>query len=185
MNRCIAVVCLALFGGIGMNEAGAQFAAAPSTVLAIPPSAAVGVSSSPVIGTIPMRRGLFGWRVENVPVFAAAPAVAPGMPVVTSAYQSARPVITTVPTFATTAGPTTAGFVANSSGAFAFPVVPAPVASVPASNAVIQSGYRGFSAPPVFSVPVQSAFAPTTLPVSPWPVAPVNSFFPGSVMTMQ
>lgn len=148
---------------------------APGPALTSLPSAVVPVAPAGVVGTIPVRKGLFGWRTENVPVF-AAPAVgtpvvaAPfAVPAASSMYQAARPVITTLPA---TVVPQTS----FSAGAFGVPAMPAPV-----PNAVIQSGFRGTT--PIYS----SGFAPATIPVGPLmgvPV-PINSFAPGSVMTMQ
>lgn len=142
---------------------------APGPALTVPGGAVVPVAAPTVVGRIPMRRGLFGWRTENVPVFAAAPTVmvAPALPVATSMYQAARPVVTTFPS---TIVPQTS----FSSGAFAFPAAPAPV-----PNAVIQSGFRGTA--PIYS----SGFAPVAIPVAPVFSVPVNTFAPGSVMTMQ
>jgi hypothetical protein len=65
---------------------------APSTSLAYTPGAVLTPTFvSPVIGTIPVRRGLFGLSTEHVPVLAAAPFV-PSAPGVTTV---ARPVVTT------------------------------------------------------------------------------------------
>jgi len=142
----------------------------PATSLSVPTIATAPVSSSPFLGTIPMRRGLFGWRTENVPVF-AGPSVVMAAPqaVPVPTFQAARPVITSVPMMGST-------FSSFNSGAFAFPVSPA-TATVP--NAVIQSNFRG--ATPIYS----SGFAPALVPAAPVFGVPVNTFFPGAVMTMQ
>lgn len=159
---------------------------APSTSLAYTPGAVLTPAvTSPVIGTLPVRRGLFGLRTEHVPVFAGTPVVAPVAGVVTAArpvvsaysvpypaysvpYAAARPVITAAPVFNNvpmyTSG--TALSVVN-------PALP---------NAVVQSGYRGVTPMvPMNTAPVLVA------PARSYPLnaGPYNSFYPGAVMTMQ
>jgi hypothetical protein len=159
---------------------------APSTSLAYAPGAVLTPAvASPIVGTLPVRRGLFGLRTEYVPVLAGAPVVAPVAGVVTAArpvvsaysvpypayslpYASARPVITTAPAINSvpmyTSG--TALSVVN-------PTLP---------SAVVQSGYRGFvPMGPVNPAPV----IVTPAPSYPFNAGPYNSFYPGAVMTMQ
>ena len=187
--KTVFLSCVAVLLGLSTSAQGQVVTSfyAPGPALTIPSSAVVPVTAPTVVGQIPMRRGLFGWRTENVPVFAAAPMVmaAPALPVATSSFpvttlmsQAARPVVSTWPTVVVPQ-PSLGSQASFSSGAFAFPATAAPV-----PNAVIQSGFRGMT--PTYS----SGFAPLAIPVGPVfgvPVfgVPVNTFAPGSVMTMQ
>jgi len=170
-----------------------------------PSVTAVPVTSPTVIGSIPVRRGLFGLRTEQIPVFAPVNTftASPVFPAAT--YTVARPVFAgpgySSPVFAgpgySSPGYSSPGFSspvtlssppaaipvsAYSSGAFAFPIAPAPM-----PNAVIQSGFRGVTPtfpsnpPPVFAAP---SFAPPVF-ATPGFATPINTFFPGAVMTMQ
>ena len=154
-----------------------QFLTAP-TAVPVAPTYVVNrfsgaVYGSPVIGVVPVRRGLFGLRTAYVPVvaptayavpaptvIAAYPYVA-GYPSVAAPYAAARPVISTVP-YGTT------GY--TSPAQVAYP------AATYAPNAVIQSGFRG-------TVPVSGYAAP--LQYTPTITAPGVSFYPGAVMSMQ
>lgn len=158
-----AVFTLAGFALLGVDEAKAQIYtsayAAPAPVVVAPvlaaPALAVPATASPIVGTIPVRRGLFGLRVEYIPV------LAPGaFPAAVAAPVVVSPYQAARPIIAPTpywAAP----YGANR------PALPAANPLVP--NAVIQSGYRGVA-------PIQY------LPAAP---APVTSFYPGAVMTMQ
>jgi len=78
--------------------------AVATPVITTPGVTTPGVTTPPIIGTIPVRAGLFGLRTDYIPVFGApvAPATAITAPLVSGPigslpYQSGRPVIAPSP----------------------------------------------------------------------------------------
>ncbi len=168
-----------------------------------PPVATSPVVTSPVIGVIPVRSGLFGWRTTYVPVLAPA-TLAPA----TLAPATLAP-ITLVPS---------ASYTTNYPPSYASPTygVPygadRPVIGVPSTigpaygqnpGAVVQSGYRGIEpatsylppsvvqstntslAPPTAGLPFYAIPSNVNPPAVPYNAQPGVTFSPGSVMTMQ
>src|SRR5688572_26173736 len=74
-----------LVGGRAEAQIVTSYYAPPAAVVAPAPVVAAPVVAapvaSPIVGTIPVRRGLFGWRTESVPVLAPPAVVAPVAPV--------------------------------------------------------------------------------------------------------
>jgi hypothetical protein len=120
---------------LGVDESQGQivtsYYVAPTAVVAPAPVVATAVVRpvAPVVGAIPVRRGLFGLRTEYVPVLGQAAVVAPAVvaapiaayPTVTANYLSARPVISAVPYAANYAAPYTANYAAPYAANYAAP----------------------------------------------------------------
>jgi hypothetical protein len=163
-----------------------------------PPVATSPVVTSPVIGVIPVRSGLFGWRTTYVPVLAPAtlaPAtLAPANFAPSASYTTNYPPSYASPTYGVPYGA-------------ARPVIGVPSTIGPAygqnPGAVVQSGYRGIEpatsylppsvvqstntspAPPTAGLPFYAIPSNVNPPAVPYNAQPGVTFSPGSVMTMQ
>ncbi len=188
---------------------------APYTAYSVPTVApavvAPAVAASPLVGTLPVRTGLFGLRTAHVPVYgtapvatvsavavptysAAMPAYSAAMPAVPT-YSAAMPAVSTysaampaVPAYSAAMPAYTSALPAYSAAmpsyAAARPVVTASPSSsgVAVPSTVYQSGYRGYSS--YYGAAPAPLTVPSALGVSPV-VVPVNTFYPTAVMSMQ
>ncbi len=163
-------------------------APAVAPVAAVAPAVVpAAVAPSTLVGSIPVRTGLFGWRTTQVPVYGPS-VVAPVAAVTAPTYSAAMPAYSAAMPAYTAAMPAySAAMPAYSAAvpsyAAARPVItPAPVSSgVAVPSAVYQSGYRGYTSY------YGATAAPLTVPsigVAPT-VIPVNTFYPTAVMSMQ
>ncbi len=167
---------------------------APYTAYSVPVSApavvAPAVAASPLVGTLPIRTGLFGLRTTHVPVYgpatvAAVAATVPSYSAAMPAYSAAMPA---VPTYSSAMPAYTSALPAYSTSvpsyAAARPVITAsPYSSgVAVPSTVYQSGYRGYTS--YYGSTPAPLQIPSTLGVAP-AVVPVNTFYPTAVMSMQ